>query len=134
MEAHVGASQEAHTPPDPEFQADSRTNTAANTRPEAPSPRHSERRKLREPKEGKTKRSVAHRVGTWIGWIAAVLGTILCGASIWVLDTFGQISFQQMIANIPGLGGEGGGANPAFIKSFIVNAVVIPLAIGNFLN
>ena len=54
------------------------------------------------------KPSALHRVGTWLGWIAAILGVILCGSSIWVLNTFGQISFQQMIANIPGLGGEGG--------------------------
>ena len=125
----MGTSREARTPSDPKFQADSRTNAAANTRPEAPSAQPSDQHKLRGPREGTAKRSVARRVGTWIGWIAAVLGTILYGASIWVLDTFGQISFQQMIANIPGLGGEGGGANPAFIQSFIVNAVVIPLAI-----
>lgn len=75
------------------------------------------------------KPSTLHRAGTWLGWIAAILGVILCGSSIWVLNTFGQISFQQMIANIPGLGGEGAGADPAFIRSFIIEAVAIPLAL-----
>lgn len=77
----------------------------------------------------KARRGITHKIVTSIGWIAATLGAVLLGASIWVLNTFGQISFQQMIANIPGWGGEGGGADPAFVRSFIIEAVFIPLAL-----
>lgn len=77
------------------------------------------------------KRGLGHKILMVLGWLAAILGAVLLGSSIWVLNTFGQISFQQMVANIPGLGGngEGGGADPDVIKSFVIEAVLIPLAL-----
>ncbi|MFT3943969.1 MAG: LTA synthase family protein [Ancrocorticia sp.] len=68
--------------------------------------------------------------GKIIGWFFAILGAILLASSLWVQNTFGYISFHQLLANMPTAGGgEGGNGDPEMIRSYFLEAVGLPLLI-----
>ncbi len=78
----------------------------------------------------RSKRRFRLRVGKIFGWFFAILGAILFASSLWVQNTFGFISFHQLLANLPTAGGgEGGNGDPEMIRSYFIEAVGIPLLI-----
>lgn len=61
-------------------------------------------------------------------WVLMALGAVLVGISLWVRRTFGVISIDQLISNLPGGGGEGAGGSELVVNA-VVTAILIPLAI-----
>lgn len=81
-------------------------------------------------KPARTRQRFRVSVGKMIGWFFAILGAILFASALWVQNTFGFISFHQLLANLPTAGGgEGGNGDPEMIRSYFLEAVVIPLLI-----
>lgn len=61
--------------------------------------------------------------------VLLVLGTVLLGTALWVRRTFGKISVEQLLLHLPGAGGaEVTGAEAGYFVSFIVQALIVPLA------
>lgn len=78
----------------------------------------------------RTQRRFRVNVGKIFGWFFALLGAILFASAIWVQNTFGFVSFHQLLANLPTAGGgEGGNGDPEMIRSYFLEAVGIPLLI-----
>lgn len=64
-----------------------------------------------------------------LGWLLTAIGAVLLGAAVWISQTFGPISVDQMLMHLPGAGGgEVTGAEEGYISTFVVSALVIPLA------
>ncbi|GAB2552497.1 sulfatase-like hydrolase/transferase [Leucobacter ruminantium] len=85
-----------------------------------------------------TSRRVKRR--TWVTWVRKVgrvatyalllVGAILAAASLWVRRTFGMISVDQMLTNLPAGGGDGAtGAETGYISGFVWEVLVIPALI-----
>ncbi|MBK0417664.1 sulfatase-like hydrolase/transferase [Leucobacter sp. CSA1] len=64
-----------------------------------------------------------------LGWLLVALGAVLFGSALWIRQTFGPISVDQMLMHLPGAGGGDAEATPeGYLSSFVVQALVIPLA------
>lgn len=61
------------------------------------------------------------------GWILVLIGALLFGAAMWVRRTFGPVSVDQLLTNLPGGGGEGAGGQGLVIGG-VVTGLVIPAA------
>lgn len=61
-------------------------------------------------------------------WILMAVGAVLIGISLWVRRTFGVISIDQLISNLPGGGGEGAGGSEIVVNA-VVTGILIPVAI-----
>ncbi|MBL3687823.1 LTA synthase family protein [Leucobacter zeae] len=61
------------------------------------------------------------------GWILVLAGALLFGAALWVRRTFGPVSVDQLLTNLPGGGGEGAGGQ-GLVISGVVTGLVIPAA------
>ena len=68
------------------------------------------------------------RAATVLFWILASVGAVLAGGGLWVRRTFGEISVDQLVLNLPGGGGEGAGGD-GLIWSAVIAILVIPLAL-----
>lgn len=67
---------------------------------------------------------------TSLSWLLIAIGAVLVGAAIWVRQTFGDVSIDQMLMNLPGAGGaETTNAETLYIRGFIVDALLIPLGV-----
>lgn len=65
-----------------------------------------------------------------VSWVLIAIGAVLIGAALWVRHTFGDISIDQMLMNLPGAGGvETTNAETLYIRGFIVEALLIPIGI-----
>lgn len=70
------------------------------------------------------------RLAIALCWLLLALGAILFGVTLWIHRTFGAISIDQMLLNLPGAGGaEVTGAETGYIGTFIREAVLLPLGI-----
>ncbi|EYT54074.1 sulfatase [Leucobacter sp. UCD-THU] len=56
-------------------------------------------------------------------WLLLLIGAVLVGAALWVTGTFGPISVDQLLMNLPG--GEGAGGD-GLVTSAIVSILLIP--------
>ncbi|QZY51153.1 LTA synthase family protein [Leucobacter tenebrionis] len=59
-------------------------------------------------------------------WLLVLTGAILIGAALWVLRTFGPLSVDQLLMNIPG--GEGAGGD-GLVRGAVVSILLIPAGI-----
>lgn len=59
-------------------------------------------------------------------WVLVAIGAVAAGASLWVRRTFGPISIDQMLMNLPGGGVAGGNA---IVISGVLTGIVVPLVI-----
>lgn len=72
---------------------------------------------------------VARVAGVSALWLVAGVGAVLMGAAVWIRRTFGDISVNQLLLHLPGAGGaEVTGAETGYLLSFILEAILIPLA------
>jgi len=63
-------------------------------------------------------------------WLAFAVGAVLAGAALWIRRTFGSISIDQMLLNLPGVGGMGiTDTETGYIAGFVAQAVILPLSI-----
>ena len=60
-------------------------------------------------------------------WVLVLAGAILAGISLWVRRTFGVVTVDQLLTNLPGGGGEGAGGT-GLVVSAVVAGLVIPVA------
>lgn len=60
-------------------------------------------------------------------WVLVAIGAVLLGGGLWVRQTFGVISLDQMIMNLPGGGAEGGGGTD-LVSGAVQTALIVPLA------
>ena len=61
-------------------------------------------------------------------WVMVLLGAVALGISLWVRRTFGFISVDQLLTNMPGGGGEGAGGS-GLVASGVVTGILIPAAV-----
>lgn len=61
-------------------------------------------------------------------WLLVAVGAIGFGIALWVRRTFGVISIDQLLSNLPGGGGEGAGGS-GIVVSAVVTGILIPVAI-----
>ncbi len=72
-----------------------------------------------------------HRGWRWAAvaaWLLVAVGAVAIGVSLWVRRTFGAITIDQLLSNLPGGGGEGAGGSE-LVVSGVVTGLVIPVAI-----
>ena len=72
-------------------------------------------------------RRVFWGVSMVLGWILVLVGALLFGTAMWVRRTFGPVSVDQLLTNLPGGGGEGAGGQDLVIGG-VVTGLVIPAA------
>lgn len=68
------------------------------------------------------------RVASGFFWLVMLVSGILVAASVWVRRTFGEISVDQLLTNLPGGGGEGAGG-PGLVLGGVLTAILLPLVI-----
>ena len=59
-------------------------------------------------------------------WLLILIGAVLLGAALWVQRTFGAISVDQMLMNLPG--GEGAGGDGLIVDA-VVSILLIPAGV-----
>lgn len=59
-------------------------------------------------------------------WLLILIGAVLLGAALWVQRTFGAISVDQLLMNLPG--GEGAGGDEV-VTSAVVSILLIPTGV-----
>lgn len=63
-----------------------------------------------------------------LAWLAVSLGAVLIGSALWIRRTFGAVSVDQLLMNLPGAGGaEVTGAETGYVRSFLLEALLIPM-------
>lgn len=62
-----------------------------------------------------------------LGWLLVGVGAVAVGVSLWVRRTFGVITIDQLLSNLPGGGGEGAGGSE-IVVSAVVTGILIPIA------
>lgn len=61
-------------------------------------------------------------------WLLVAIGAVTAASALWIRRTFGVISVDQMLSNLPGGDGGAAEATPAgYVEGFVVQALVIPL-------
>ncbi|MFV0435290.1 MAG: LTA synthase family protein [Leucobacter sp.] len=60
-------------------------------------------------------------------WVLVLAGAMLVGGAVWVLRTFGPVSVDQLLMNLPGGGGEGAGGTE-LLWGVVTTAILIPVA------
>ncbi|RGE23201.1 LTA synthase family protein [Leucobacter sp. wl10] len=60
-------------------------------------------------------------------WALVLVGAVLAGIGLWVRRTFGPISVDQLLSNLPGGGGAGAGGGE-LITGAVVSGLVVPVA------
>lgn len=71
--------------------------------------------------------SILRAVGVSLTWLLIGCGVVFAATAAWILRTFGQVSIPQLVMNLPrGTQGDGGGADPALVESFILECLVLP--------
>lgn len=67
-------------------------------------------------------------IGWTLAWVVITAGALLYGIARWIRTTFGVISIDQLQMNLPSTLGQGvTAAESSLIRSFILEAVVLPL-------
>ena len=61
-------------------------------------------------------------------WVMILVGAVALGISLWVRRTFGFISVDQLLTNMPGGGGEGAGGS-GLVVSGLVTGILIPAVV-----
>ncbi|QYM77011.1 LTA synthase family protein [Leucobacter luti] len=61
-------------------------------------------------------------------WSLIGIGAVCAGIALWVRRTFGVISIDQLLSNLPGGGGEGAGGS-GIVVTAVVTGIVIPIAV-----
>ncbi|MBL3699757.1 LTA synthase family protein [Leucobacter luti] len=67
-------------------------------------------------------------MGAIASWLLIGFGAVCAGIALWVRRTFGEISIDQLISNLPGGGGEGAGGSGIVVNA-VVTGIVVPLAV-----
>ncbi|WP_087016269.1 LTA synthase family protein [Leucobacter sp. 7(1)] len=63
-----------------------------------------------------------------LGWLLVGVGSVALGVSLWVRRTFGVISIDQLLSNLPGGGGEGAGGSEIVVNA-VLTGIVAPVAV-----
>lgn len=65
-----------------------------------------------------------------IGWVLIALSAVLIGAALWIEQTFGLISVDQLLMHLPGAGAaEVVGVAEDYVSSFVVDVLIVPLGV-----
>lgn len=78
-----------------------------------------------KPKE-RTQRS--HIIGRLLVSALVIVGAVFIGASLWITQHFGVVTIDQVMINLHGAGGEGGGGT-SLVISGIVWALLVPIVL-----
>ncbi|MCW2289834.1 phosphoglycerol transferase [Leucobacter luti] len=68
------------------------------------------------------------RIWASVFWSLIGIGAVCAGIALWVRRTFGIISIDQLLSNLPGGGGEGAGGS-GIVVAAVVTGIAIPIAV-----
>lgn len=79
-----------------------------------------------QPQQPSKRTRVAWGIAMTVGWVLVAVGAVLGAAGIWVRRTFGVVSIDQLMMNLPA-GGEQGAGGDGIVVNGVVWVLVVPL-------